>query len=177
MIARLLQSCLATFVALFVTLGVTGCATATAEIDRDEGYDFAAAQSYAWVTEEPILITFGDPQPNVRTEANEQRVRAAIDRELQARGFTKVPITEAQLVVAFSVGVRKAFRLEGGDRTSTITDGPSDKQTKGTLNIYLVDPESNKEVWHGAVSKWLKKTDDPDAIVNEAVGKIMAQYP
>ena len=162
---------------LLGSVGLAGCASSTPVIEKDAGYDFAGVSTYAWVTDEPVLITFGDDQPNVRTKDNEMRIRAAIERELSARGMEKVEADGAEVIVAFSVGTRMRYRLEGGDRTSNFTDGPGNKQTQGTLNIYLLDRASDKEVWHGSTSKWLKKTDDPDAIINEAVGKIMAQFP
>ncbi len=162
---------------LLGSVGLTGCAASTPVVEKDAGYDFAGVSTYAWVTDEPVLITFGEDQPNVRTKDNEMRVRAAIERELAARGMEKVDAEGAQVYVAFSVGTRMRYRLEGGDRTSNFSDGPGAKQTQGTLNIYLLDRETDKEVWHGSTSKWLKKTDDPDAIVNEAVAKIMALFP
>ena len=162
---------------LLASFGLGGCASSAPVVEKTEGYDFAAVSTFAWVTDEPVLITFGEDQPNVRTKENELRVRAAIERELAARGLEKVDAAEAGVLVAFSVGTRMRYRLEGGDRTSNFTEGPGDKQTRGTLNIYLLDRESDKEVWHGSVSRWLKKTDDPDAIVNDAVGKIMARFP
>lgn len=170
------QSIGATFAAVGLLAGAAGCAAST-QVDRQDGYDFSAVQSYAWVTDEPILIQFGEDQPNIRTKENEARVRAAIDRELAGRGMSLVPREEADVWVAFSVGTRQAYRLEGGDRTSLVTDSPSGKQTKGTLHVYLIDRAQENEVWHGSTSKWLKKTDDPDAIVNAAVGKVLAQYP
>ncbi len=154
-----------------------GCAPAV-HAERTAGYDFAAARTYAWITEDLVLIELGEPQPNVRTKDNERRVRAAIERELQARGMTKAPKEEADLLVSFSVGVRIRYRLEGGQGNAvTGAGGPSEPQTKGTLNIYLLDRAQEVEVWHGSTSKWLRKTDDPEAVANEAVAKIMAVYP
>jgi Domain of unknown function (DUF4136) len=141
--------------------------------ERTAGYDLESAKTYAWITEELVLIEFGEAQPNVRTKDNERRIRAAIDRELAARGLTLAPRDQATLLVAFSVGVRIRYRLEGG---SPIT-GPAEPQTKGTLNIYLLDRAQETEVWHGSTSKWLRKSDDPDAVANEAVAKIMGVYP
>ncbi|MGH1341820.1 MAG: DUF4136 domain-containing protein [Nannocystales bacterium] len=162
---------------LLATAGITGCASSAPAVEKDDGFDFAAVSTYAWVTDEPVLITFGDDQPNVRTKENELRIRAAVERELAARGLEKSDASEARLLVAFSVGTRMRYRLEGGDRTSNFTDGPGQKQTQGTLNIYLLDRETDREVWHGSMSKWLRKTDDPDAIINGAVGKIMSVFP
>ncbi len=144
---------------------------------RTAAFELEAAKTYAWITDELVLIEFGNDQPMVRTKDNEQRVRAAIDRELASRGFSAVERSEADLLVAFSVGVDVRHRLEGGNGTAVTTDGPGTEQTKGTLNIYLLDPEGQKQVWHGWVSKWLAKTDDPEAVINTAVGKIMGAYP
>jgi hypothetical protein len=146
--------------------------------ERTAGYDFAAASTYAWITDDLVLIELGEPQPNVRTKDNESRIRAAIERELAARGMTKVPHDQATLLVSFSVGVRVRYRVEGGEGTGMNALGsPSDPQTKGTLNIYLLDRAQQHEVWHGSTSKWLRKSDDPDAVINETVAKIMAVYP
>lgn len=154
-----------------------GCASSTPTVVKDPDYDFGRISSYAWLTDEPVLITFGDDHPGVRTEENETRLRAAIERELGARGIEKVDPERAQVLVAFSVGTRMRYRIEGGDRTSAFTDGPGEKQTKGTLNIYLLDHEAAMEVWHGSISKWLDRSEDPDVVVNRAVAKIMARFP
>jgi hypothetical protein len=146
--------------------------------ERTASYDFAAATTYAWITEDLVLIELGDPQPNVRTKDNELLVRAAIERELAARGLTKAPREEADLLVSFSVGVRIRYRLEGGQGNAvTGAGGPGEPQTKGTLNIYLLDRAQQVEVWHGSTSKWLRKSDDPKTVVDQAVASIMAVYP
>lgn len=158
-------------------LASAACAPAV-QAERSAGYDFASANTYAWITDDLVLIELGEPQPNVRTKDNELRIRSAIERELGSRGFTKVPHEQAALLVSFSVGVRIRYRVEGGQGNAiTGAGGPSEPQTKGTLNIYLLDRAQEHEVWHGSTSKWLRKSDDPEAVVNEAVSKIMSVYP
>ncbi len=163
--------------AALASAGLVGCATSAPVVEKDAGFDFSAVQTYAWVTDEPVLITFGEDQPNIRTKENELRVRDAIERELSARGLEKVEAASADALVAFSVGTRMRYRLEGGDRTSNFTDGPGEKQTQGTLNIYLLDRETDREVWHGSMTRWLKKSDDPQVVINAAVANVMSQYP
>jgi Domain of unknown function (DUF4136) len=141
------------------------------------GYRLAELDSYAWVTEEPVLIQLGDSNPNVRTVDNERRLRAAIDNALAARGLAKVAFGEADVHVAFSVGTEARYRLEGGHDSWIAGLEPSTRQTKGTLHIYLLHPGDQREVWHGWTSKWLSKSDDPDTVVREAVAAIMARYP
>lgn len=158
-------------------LASAACAPAV-QAERSASYDFASANTYAWITDDLVLIELGEPQPNVRTKDNELRVRAAVERELGARGFTKAPHDQAALLVSFSVGVRIRYRVEGGQGNAvTGVGGPSEPQTKGTLNIYLIDRAQEHEVWHGSTSKWLRKSDDPTAVVDEAVAKVMAVYP
>ncbi|WP_266215917.1 DUF4136 domain-containing protein [Paraliomyxa miuraensis] len=144
---------------------------------RTPDYDLEAAKAYAWVTEDLVLIELGEDQPNVRTKDNERLIREAVNRELAARGFQLVPKEQAQVLVAFSVGVRVRYRVEGVDPSSITATGPGEPQTKGTLNIYLIDRATEAEVWHGWTSKWLHKGDDPAAVIDEAVRKIMAAYP
>lgn len=156
---------------------LSACATSKVKTERDDAYDFNAPKTYAWVTDDLILIQFGKDQPRVRTRENELRVRAAIERELGSRGMTKVDKADADVLVAFSVGVRMRYRVEGGDSTSVWTETPGEKKTKGQLNFYMLDRATEREVWHGWTSKWLNATDDPDTIVNNAVAKILAAYP
>lgn len=145
--------------------------------ERTPGFALESAQTYAWVTDDLVLIQMGADQPNIRTQDNEKRIRAAIEQELQSRGFSPAPREQAEVLVAFSVGVKIRYRLEGGDGTAVTTDGPGQAQTKGTLNIYLLDRAEAKEIWHGWVSKWLSKNDDPQAVINNAVSRIMTAYP
>lgn len=157
-------------------VGAAACSPVHAE--RVSEYPLESKKTYAWITEEPVLIQFGDAQPNVRTPQNEANLREAIDASLGGRGFTKVAKDEAELLVAFSVGTTMRYRIEG-QTSGTAIGGiePGAKQTKGTLNIYLVDRAQMKEVWHGWTSKWLSKQEDPKKIATDAVNDIMAAYP
>lgn len=159
-----------------LALATVACAGKVHE-ESTAGYDLAAAQSYAWVTDELELIQLGDAQPTVRTVDNEKRIRAAIEAALEARGLAKAPRDEATLHVAFSVGTVVRFRLEGGEDAWVPGLEPGQKQTKGTLHVYLLDRATGNRVWHAWTSKWLVRGDDPDTIVREAVGKIMREYP
>jgi hypothetical protein len=163
--------------AAFVVAALTACAPKI-RAERVASYPLEAKTSYAWVTEEPVLIMLGDPQPNVRTPANEALLREAIDRELAARGLEHVPQDQADLLVAFSVGTTMRYRLEGGDPNKSMGGiQPGTKQTKGTLNIYLFDRATAHEVWRGSTSKWLSKSEDPADVANTAVAAVMAAYP
>lgn len=163
--------------AILGTVALTlGCATSKVYTERDAAFDTSAAKSYAWVTEDLILIQFGKNQPNLRTDENELLVRRAMERELEAKGLAKVDKTEADYLVAFSVGATIRYRIEGTDEGSLALAGPGQKQTKGTLNIYILDAKTKDEVWHGWTSKWLSKNDDPTEVADAAVHKVLAEF-
>ncbi len=158
-------------------MGAVGCG-AKLQAERAQDYPLEERTRYAWVTEEPVLIQIGEPQPNVRTAANEKNLRAAIDRELGSRGFSLVAKDEAELLVAFSVGTAMRYRIEGGGPGTSVGGiQPGAQQTKGTLNIYLFDRATAQEVWHGWTSKWLSKAEDPVAVADGAVATVMTMYP
>lgn len=158
-------------------LVLAGCATVKVRADRAPDFDLEAAKTYAWITDEPVLIQFGEDQPEIRTKTNEGLIRAAVDRELAARGFGLSAREEADLLVAFSVGLRTKYRLEGGPGTAIIMDGPGQTQTEGTLNLYLIDRAADREVWHGQVSAPLDLNEEPKTVIDRAVARIMNVYP
>ncbi len=137
----------------------------------------ATPRTFAWLTDDPVLIQLGERHTGVRTKANEQRLRAAIDRELEGRGYVRVAHDDADLHVAFSVSTQRRYRLEGGRDSWIAGLSPGEKHTKGTLHVYLLEPDAGNEIWHGWTSQWLAKDDDPDAVIADAVGRIAAELP
>lgn len=154
-----------------------GCAGIKVNAERAPEFDLESAKTYAWITEDHVLIQFGKDQPRIRTKDNEKLIRAAVSTELGKRGFSAAPYEEADLLVAFSVGLRTRYQLEGGPGTAISMDGPGETQTEGTLNIYLLDRVAEREVWHGWATKPLDPNDDPQTVIDEAVTRIMAVYP
>ena len=163
-------------VALGVLAAALGCA-GKVKHEAAPGYDFKSLKTYAWITEDLVLIQLGETQANVRTEENERHVRGAIDDALAARGLTAAPHDTADVLVAFSVGTHARYRLEGGENSWIAGLEPGKPQTKGTLHIYLVHRGDEKELWHGWTSKWLNEGDDPEQVIGDAVTRIMATFP
>ncbi len=163
-------------VALAAVAAALGCA-AKVKHETTPGYDLSSLKTYAWITEERVLIQFGESQPQVRTKENEERLRSAIDDALAARGLTPAPRDQADLLVAFSVGTHARYRLEGGTNSYIAGLEPGKPQTKGTLHIYLLHRSDEKEVWHGWSSKWLEESENPEQLIRDVVTRIMATYP
>jgi hypothetical protein len=165
--------------ALLLAIALAGCSNIRTGSEFDYAADFHAYRSYAWVTEELTLIGTGSGDPRVRNEQNERLIRAAIDRELAARGYEKVELSEAQLVVTFAVGLREEIRIEGADTTYGLlaADGPAPKYYEGRLTIDLFDRETRRHVWHGWGRESLDRGADPKVVIDEAVTAIMKPFP
>ena len=73
--------------------------------------------------------------------------------------------------------MRRAPGPAPGPGTAIAMDGPGETQTEGTLNVYLLDRATEREVWHGWATKTLRPSDDPKAVIDAAVSRIMAVYP
>jgi hypothetical protein len=166
--------------ALALASPLPGCARVKFGSEHDHGVDFSNYQTYAWVTDDLVLIGAGMGNPRIRNEENEKRIRAEVDAALEAKGFAKVDREEADLIVAFVVGTREQLRLEGGGGHSYSMLTTKDVEStyyKGSLSIDLFDGASRQQVWHGWVSKPLEPDADPDAVIKAAVARIMAQFP
>jgi hypothetical protein len=156
-----------------------GCARVQFGAEFDQQADFSGYQSYAWVTDELVLIGSGMGDPRIRNEDNERRIRAEVDAALAAKGLAKVDRDDADLIVAFVVGTREQLRLEGGGSTYSLLTSKDAASTyyQGSLSIDLFDAASRQQVWHGWVSKPLEADTDPDEIIKRAVARILAQFP
>lgn len=165
--------------ALTLTTPVAGCAKQMqAQTEYAEGQDFSTYQSYRWLTEDLVLIQSGTGNANIRNAENEQRIRAAVERELEAKGLSKAEGEAAELVVAFTVGTKVRYTLQGGGSNSIdLATNESETVTRGTLTIYLFDAATQTQVWSAWTTKDLEAGAEPEPIINAAVSLLMAEFP
>lgn len=168
-----------TALALLLCVPSIGCTKdLKAETEYAEGTDFSQYQTYRWITDDLVLIQAGAGDPNIRTIDNEKRIRAAIDEGLAAKGLKKVEGDDAQLVVAFTVGTKVRYKLEGGGGMGLdILTDEGGSVTQGTLTMYMFDRASQKQIWSAWTKKNLEPGSDPDAIVDAAVSVLLDALP
>ncbi len=98
--------------ATVVVLTLNACASAIhSSVDVADQADFSNFQTYAWITDKS-LIARSYATPELRNPLNEQRILAAVERELAHKGYRKVSGTEADFVVSFTVGSRDRVRVQ-----------------------------------------------------------------
>lgn len=149
----------------------------TAETEYAEGTDFSQYETYRWITDDPILIQSGTGNPVIRNIDNERRIRAAVDRELAAKGLTEVEGDAAQLVIAFTVGTKVRYQIQGGSTGLALATADPASVTQGTLTLYFFDRSTDTQVWSAWTNKTLEPGADPNAVINEAVSVLMAEFP
>jgi hypothetical protein len=157
----------------FLVLGVlvlfAGCAT-TVEIPKDVNYDYNINFDFT------KLKTY-DLSPTQTTVGIEylmmERIKTAIDTQLQAKNVKKTPRNPDFLVTIYGVRT-KVF--------TTFWRGPEPDLSveKGKLILQFVDPETYRVIWWGETGAILDpdtKPADETKMLNDAVHRILQKFP
>ena len=171
-------------------LALGGCASGPdVRVDYDRTADFATYKTFAFVS--PLGTDRGGYQSVVS-----QHLKAATQREMQARGMRLDPVAP-QLLVNFSatlsdklmvtrmpsMGLGVGYYSYRGGLYSTwplYADQTTMSQYKeGTLNIDVVDAARKQLVWESVVTDSVTQQmlDNVPAAVNAAVKAAFAKYP
>jgi hypothetical protein len=162
-------------VALLGVLLLAGCSTISIKTDYDRGIDFSKYRTFGWMAH--------PDKPGLKGGANnsfvQSRLKKAVARELEARGFTMTGGGRADLQIALHVDVSGEVKVEhygyGYGHRHKYTK--VHKYKEGTFLIDFVDPRLQQLVWRGSASTALARPEKSDKQVNEAVHRILAQYP
>ena len=184
----LVLSCLVAFMAL-------ACASSMrTSFDRDPTADFSQFRTFAWVGPAPLArAKQGTASQSFVSALDDQRLRRAVDRDLQAKGYTLVEnADEADFVVAYSVGSEEKVRVHQSPTSITTYPYPGryrygswyqdstvsvQQYTQGTLSLEVYDRKTEQAVWVGWASKRLSRNDESQKLINEAVSKILMSFP
>ncbi len=152
------------------------------------GYDYDRSANFSQYK----TYTFTNDALNYPiNELNRQRVLAAIESELNAKGLSKsdngdvlvdIKLTAERQQTATATntgpyGAGYGYRWGGGFSTTQIN---VETYIEGTLFIDLIDNAKKQLVWQGRGVKTLDKDATPeqrDQRIKEAVNLIMKQYP
>jgi len=140
-------------------------------VDSDPAAPFATYKTYAWVN--------GTPAPN---PLNEQRVHAAVDARLAARGLVQ-NAADPDLVVVTNVTTAQRHELVptgfgygpwwGGGYGAAI-----ETYVEGTLVVDFYDARTKKMVWRGvATATASEKPSKNAAKMNKALDKMFEKLP
>jgi hypothetical protein len=180
-----------------LAVALAGCSTMEINTDFDPKADFSGLKTYAWI-DEPRMPT-GDS----RIDDNpflENRVHAAVDRELAAKGFVLATTGTPDFLVAYHVSLDQKRSVQhlndyygygpgwgytyGTVRRPGYYATPSSTYVytydEGTLILDIVRPEGRQLIWRGAARDEVKFSSTPSkdsGQLNEAVTRLLDDFP
>jgi hypothetical protein len=161
---------------LFSMLAGACIVFATVTTDYSHAVDFGHYKTYSWITvkvEDPLW---------------EDRVMSAIDSQLAAKGWTKMPTGGDAAVAAYGsthnhktlqtwyTGFGGGWRWRGFDdgmATTTVENTPV-----GTLMVDIFDSSTEKLIWRGIASDTLSgKPEKDEKKMEKAVSEMFKKFP
>ncbi|MBV7316612.1 DUF4136 domain-containing protein [Shewanella sp. NIFS-20-20] len=180
-----------------MVLALSACSSVQTSWDYNPEVNFSGFTTYAWVTQS------GDESQYHLDGLMDERVRSAINNDLAAKGLTQTSQPEAQLLVNYLTKVDTKVDVDtftnyygynpyysyygpGWGWGNPWGPGSASTQTQvreydvGTLIVDIVDKATGKLIWRGSLSNIIRDKDTPQErtqFINEAVNKILANYP
>lgn len=161
---------------------LAGCTQIRVKSDFNPQADFSRLNTYAWL---PGLNPTNDPR--LDTKLLDNRVRAAVDRELAAKGFRKVADDSASFYVAYHPYLMRgtqSVREPVGPYTYRWWGGWGPTYTyqfdEGTLAVDVIDPRANELMWRGAASATIDPRASPKTRgerVDQAIHSVLEKFP
>jgi Domain of unknown function (DUF4136) len=156
--------------------------------DQSPAADFARYATYAWIGESPVSgVDSSEPRVDPAVEAS---IRRAVDAQLATRGYRLAAAEAADLLVGFEVGREQKTTLEQiPGRTTVYTGGYSyggwyrsapvrtRTYTEGTLTLDFFERGSHEAVWVGWASRRISSGLDREAVIQDAVARILEPFP
>ncbi len=173
---------------LSLALFLTGCAGPRVDWDYDTSAVYTDLKSYAWLDHGKSKNS--EEKGYQLDSLLDKRVRAAIDKELEAKGFHQVNEAQADFLVNYLTSVKTrrdeehiatsmgyGFNTWGmGLRTETrVTE-----YEEGSLVIDMINPESKELFWRGRSKSRVVDGVTPEERtekINQAVSAILAEFP
>jgi hypothetical protein len=159
-------------------LALTGCATTGIRSYVERGTDVGQYRTYTWG---PANVqTTGDPRLD-NNRFFQERVEAAVERQLNARGFEKAAAAP-DLLVRYYASVEQQVNANGADRPYVACeDCRPFVFDAGTIVVDLIDARSQRLIWRGwaegSIDGVVDNQEWMEERVDEAVARIMERLP
>jgi len=145
----------------------------------ERGTDVRQYRTYSWGPAD--LQATGDPRLD-NNEFFQERIRAAIEQQLDGRGFEKTAADASDLLIHYHANVEQLVNANGLDEPyASCEDCEPYVYDAGTIVVDLVDARTHRLVWRGWAEGSIDGVVDDQAWmekrVDEAVARIMARLP
>lgn len=175
---------------LGLLLGASGCASTSrvgVSNDFDHSVNFRAYKTWAWYPQQG-QDTEGGPARGYESFLD-QRIRAAVEREMTAKGLTKVEGKQnPDVFIAYSAKVENKQRVTSAYPYSPWGYGygygyygrgmaPVTEYKAGTVIIDIVDAKRKELAWRGTGQAQLDQNSINEAETYRIVNSILGTYP
>ena len=171
---------------LLVVVLLGSCAPISVTVDYDDRVDFSGFRTWGW---QPEPQATGNPR--VDNPLLHQRVRRAIEAQLESQGF--VPAADPQMRVGYHLSIARKLNVRTVNSPYGVrhTDGRNTviraetstyvtEYERGTLVVDIVDAARNALVWRGAGARRLRSeptSEQMEQSVRQAVAEILTDFP
>jgi hypothetical protein len=163
------------FLLIPISIALIACSSIHVRTDYDEEVDFSGYKTYLW-----LRIEKGK-KPKFKNPLIERRIKRAVNAELTKKGLEIKKGGKPDLWITFHIGSRdkidvtrynyNPWKARHG-RTVIV-----DRYKEGTLVIDIIDPQKKQLVWRGVATQTIQQGDVGGEVINEAVSKILNEYP
>ena len=165
-------------VAAAAVLALGGCATTNISSYMERRGDVGLYRTYAWGP--PAVQTTGDPRLD-NNRFFQERVEAAVELQLAARGFEKSAATP-DLLIRYYASVEQQVNADGADRPFVACeDCRPFVFDAGTIVVDLIDARTQRLVWRGweegSIDGVINDQQVMEKRIDQAVARIIEQLP
>ncbi len=167
------------FLYLTVLVSLIACSTMKINVDYDQDAGFLQYKTYRWIPHRPKI----KPPRMIDHTLLEKRIKNTVDAELAAKGYDKVANGEPDFLVAFHIGAQNKvdvthYGYRYGPRGRWWGHRAEVHRYKqGTLILDIVDAGTKQLVWRGSARDAVRRPQDLDDKLLEAVEKVMVRFP
>jgi hypothetical protein len=146
--------------------------------DFDRSFDFGRLRTFAFKDQDRRDGTLLRENALV-----DRRIREALRRDLEARGFTYAPDGQADFLVAYYARQKERVELDNVGygmphrwRWGWGSDIWTRYYQEGSVVVDFIDPVSNQLVWRGRVTDTVKGLDESDKQINKGVDELVKHF-
>lgn len=183
------------FALALLSMGLGACATGfNATYDNDPGHDFSGYQTFAWISDNPMIVGPTDRMVNPLVEP---RIMSAIEDGMAVRGYKKIDDADAaDFVISFTIGSREEIKVSSYPSTyaaygygrgwggryygvGMATETQVRQYQQGMLAVDIFDVKERRPVWHGVATKSITESDrkNLNETIEAAVTAILKAFP
>ncbi len=163
------------------------CARVKVKTNYEPEMNFTAYRTYSWFPEPEGKFLYLTNPDAARLKIDE-KVKNAVNRELQAKGFVLNNQSPDFLIVFHTGMYHKKYIQDWGyayARSSRYWGGRDDIELRhykeGTLVLDFVDANSKELIWRGSAVKMLKERplqpNEAERRINEVVKDVLSHFP